>query len=84
MALPRRPAQTPDQHHTADPAPEPARNPTNQARSTALFQRATEIPAAILARTLGIRTDVAVAWQRLSVGDWADYAAEVGCRTKGS
>ena len=40
----------------------------NQARSTALFQLATEIPAAILARTLGIHTDVAVTWQRLSAG----------------
>ncbi|MGH3409676.1 MAG: hypothetical protein ACRDRJ_45360, partial [Streptosporangiaceae bacterium] len=39
-----------------------------QARSTALFQLATEIPAAILARTLGIRTDVAVTWQHLSAG----------------
>ncbi|MET7764204.1 hypothetical protein ABZS71_20070 [Streptomyces sp. NPDC005393] len=53
----------------------------NQARSTALFQLATEIPAAILARTLGIHTDVAVAWQRLSAGDWAHYAAEVSRST---
>ncbi|MGW2256219.1 hypothetical protein ACWCXH_39735 [Kitasatospora sp. NPDC001660] len=53
----------------------------NQARSTALFQLATEIPAAILARALGIHTDVAVAWQRLSAGDWATYAAEVSRRT---
>ncbi|MBV9026472.1 MAG: hypothetical protein JO362_22365 [Streptomycetaceae bacterium] len=52
----------------------------NQARSTALFQLATEIPAAILARTLGIHTDVAIAWQRLSAGDWATYAAEVSQR----
>jgi hypothetical protein len=52
----------------------------NQARSTALFQLATEIPAAILARTLGVHTDVAVAWQRLSAGDWATYAAEVSQR----
>jgi hypothetical protein len=52
----------------------------NQARSTALFQLATEIPAAILARTLGIHTDVAVAWQRLSAGDWANYAADVSHR----
>ncbi|WP_441249868.1 site-specific integrase [Kitasatospora sp. McL0602] len=52
----------------------------NQARSTALFQLATEIPAAILARTLGIHTDVAVTWQRLSAGDWANYAAEVSQR----
>ncbi|MFE9823402.1 hypothetical protein ACFYSH_14835 [Streptomyces sp. NPDC005791] len=29
----------------------------------------------------GIHTDVAVAWQRLSAGDWAAYAAEVSRRT---
>jgi hypothetical protein len=53
----------------------------NQARSTALFQLATEIPAAILARTLGIHTDVAVTWQRHSAGDWTSYAATVSRRT---
>ena len=53
----------------------------NQTRSTALFQLATEIPAAILARTLGIHTDVAVTWQRLSGGDWAGYAAQISQRT---
>jgi hypothetical protein len=52
-----------------------------QARSTALFQLAAEIPAAILARTLGVSTDVAVTWQRLSAGDWAAYAADVSRRT---
>ena len=52
-----------------------------QARSTALFQLATEIPATILARTLGIHTDVAVTWQCLAAGDWTTYAAEVGRRT---
>ncbi|MDI6104584.1 hypothetical protein QLQ12_38940 [Actinoplanes sp. NEAU-A12] len=52
----------------------------NQARCTALFQLATEIPAAILARTLGIHPDVAVAWQRLSAGDWATYAAQISRR----
>jgi hypothetical protein len=52
----------------------------NQTRSTALFQLATEIPAAILARTLGIHTDVAVTWQRLSSGDWATYAAHISPR----
>jgi hypothetical protein len=51
-----------------------------QARSTALFQLATEIPAAILARTLGIHTDVAVTWQRHASGDWTAYAAEVSRR----
>lgn len=53
----------------------------NQARSTALFQLATEIPAAILARTLGINIEAAVRWQRLSAGDWATYAADVSRRT---
>jgi hypothetical protein len=52
----------------------------SQARSTALFQLATEIPAAILARTLGIHTDVAVTWQRHAAGDWTAYAAEVSRR----
>ena len=33
-------------------------------RTAALFQLATELPAAILARTLGIHITVAVAWQR--------------------
>jgi hypothetical protein len=51
-----------------------------QARSTALFQLAAEIPAAILARTLGIHTDVAVTWQRHSAGDWTTYAADVSHR----
>jgi hypothetical protein len=32
----------------------------------------------------GIHTDVAVAWQRLSAGDWANYAAEVSRRTTSS
>ena len=51
-----------------------------QARSTALFQLAAEVPAAILARTLGLSTSVAVTWQRLSAGDWAAYAADVSRR----
>jgi hypothetical protein len=46
-----------------------------QSRSTALFQLATELPAALLARMLGIHISVAVAWQRASAGDWTDYAA---------
>jgi hypothetical protein len=49
-------------------------------RSTALFQLATELPAAILARMLGIHIDVAVAWQHASSGDWAAYAAAVSRR----
>ena len=50
------------------------------ARSTALFQLATELPAAILARILGIHRDVVVAWQRASAGDWMSYAADVSRR----
>jgi len=34
------------------------------------------LPAAILARQLGIHISVAVAWQRASSGDWTNYAAE--------
>jgi hypothetical protein len=63
-------------------AAHPVRSDPGQARSTALFQLATEIPAAILARTLGVHTDVAVAWQRHSVGDWVAYAADVSQRGK--
>ena len=50
------------------------------ARSAALFQLATDLPAAVLARLLGIHIAVAVAWQRASAGDWAAYAAEVSRR----
>jgi hypothetical protein len=53
-----------------------------QARSTALFQLAAELPAAILARLLGIHIGVAVAWQHASAGDWTSYAAEVSRRAK--
>lgn len=53
----------------------------NPARSTALFQLATEIPAAILARTLGISVNSAVRWQQISAGDWTSYAANVSART---
>jgi hypothetical protein len=51
-----------------------------QARSTALFQLASELPAAILARLLGIHISVAVKWQRASSGDWTNYAAEISRR----
>lgn len=34
------------------------------ARSAALFQLATDLPAAVLARMLGIHITVTVAWQR--------------------
>jgi hypothetical protein len=51
-----------------------------QARSTALFQLATELPAAVLARMLGIHIKVAVQWQQVSAGDWTNYAADVSRR----
>ncbi|MFJ1818679.1 site-specific integrase [Streptomyces sp. NPDC088139] len=51
-----------------------------QDRSTALFTLATEVPAAILARMLGIHIKVAVQWQQASGGDWAAYAADVAQR----
>ena len=52
----------------------------SQARSTALFGLATELPAALLARLLGIHISVAVAWQRASSGDWTNYAADYSRR----
>jgi hypothetical protein len=63
-----------------------------QARSTALFQLATELPTALLARMLGIyiyiyiyiHIDVAIAWQRASARDWMTYAADVSRRTQPS
>lgn len=51
-----------------------------QARSTALFQLASELPAALLARLLGVHISVAVKWQRASSGDWTSYAADISRR----
>jgi hypothetical protein len=51
-----------------------------QSRPAALFQLATDLPAAVLARMLGIHISVAVQWQRASAGDWTAYAAEVSRR----
>jgi hypothetical protein len=52
-----------------------------QGRSAALFALAAEVPAAILARTLGIHVQVAVQWQKISAGDWTAYAADVSRRS---
>jgi hypothetical protein len=49
-------------------------------RSTALFQLATDLPAAVLAGTLGIHISVATGWQRAAAGDWTLYAAELSHR----
>jgi hypothetical protein len=54
-----------------------------QSRSAGLFQLATDLPAAVLARMLGIHITVAVAWQRASAGGWPAYAAEIS-RCKGT
>jgi hypothetical protein len=51
-----------------------------QSRTTALFSLATELPAAVLARLLGIHIKVAVAWQHASAGDWTTYAADYSRR----
>jgi hypothetical protein len=53
---------------------------SRHARSSALFQLATELPAAVLARMLGIHISVAANWQRVSSGDWMDYAADISRR----
>ncbi len=53
-----------------------------QSRSTALFQLATDLPAAMLSHMLGIHITVAVAWQRASSGDWTNYAADVSRRQR--
>ena len=55
-----------------------------EARGTALFELAAELPAALLAHMLGIDISAAVAWQRVSSGDWTTYAPEVGRRARGT
>ena len=54
---------------------------SSRARSAALFKLAADLPAAILARTLGIHISVAATWQRACAGDWLSYAAEISRRT---
>jgi hypothetical protein len=54
---------------------------SGQSRNTALFQLATDLPAALLARLLGIHITIAIAWQRTSAGDWANYATDLSHRT---
>jgi hypothetical protein len=53
-----------------------------QGRSTALLTLAADVPAAILAKTLGIHIKAAVQWQKISAGDWAAYAADVSRRAR--
>ncbi|MFG2039066.1 hypothetical protein [Dactylosporangium sp. NPDC048998] len=51
--------------------------PVRETRTAALFQLAVELPAAVLARCLGIDTSSAVAWRRAASGEWHTYAARV-------
>jgi hypothetical protein len=79
------PGQRPGQHISADRLGQrliAVGIHPGHARSTALFALAAEIPAAILARMLGIHIQVAVQWQKASAGDWAAYAADVSRRTR--
>ena len=52
-----------------------------QGRATALFTLAADVPAAILAKTLGIHVQAAIQWQKISAGDWTAYAADVSRRS---
>jgi hypothetical protein len=54
-----------------------------QSRNTALFTLAAEIPAVILAKTLGIHIKAAIHWQKISAGDWSAYAADISRRNQG-
>jgi len=55
-----------------------------QARATALFTLASQLPAAILARMLGIHIHAAVQWQKAASGDWMTYAADLSRRPPGT
>ena len=48
--------------------------------NTALFTRAADVLAAILAKTLGIHVKAAIQWQKISAVDWAACAADVSSR----
>jgi hypothetical protein len=47
------------------------------ARRAALLQLAAELPAPVLAGSLGIATTTAVDWVKAAGGDWATYAADI-------
>lgn len=46
------------------------------ARNTALGALAAELPAPVLADTLGMHINTAIAWSRLAGRDWAEYLAD--------
>jgi hypothetical protein len=79
------PGQRPGQHISADRLGQrliALGIQPGMARSTALFTLAAELPAAILARMLGIHIKVAVQWQQAASGDWAAYAADISRRSQ--
>jgi hypothetical protein len=57
---------------------------SGQARSAALFQLATDPPATVLARMLGIHIAVAVAWQRASACPRSRWLRGAGCGDRGA
>jgi hypothetical protein len=74
-----RPGQPISAYHLAERLRQLGLRPA-QSRTTALFGLATELPAAVLARLLGIHIKVAVKWQHASAGDWTTYAADYSRR----
>ena len=46
-------------------------------RTAALMQLATELPAGVIAKMLGLHIKVAVERQKAASGDWTGYAAEL-------
>ena len=81
LAVPRRPSRSTDQRLPARRTHAPTRTAPSTNRTTALFDLATELPAAVLARLLGIHIKVAVEWQQACASDWASYAADYNRRT---
>jgi hypothetical protein len=49
------------------------------ARNTALVEPASELPAVVVSRLLGIHQNTADAWRRIG-GQDGSYAAELACR----
>jgi hypothetical protein len=47
------------------------------------MQLATELPAAVIAKMLGLHIKVAVEWQKAASGDWTGYAADYSRDTRG-
>ena len=84
MAVPRRaPRPSLDGRRLGDRLKNIGLHP-RQARATALFTLASQLPAAILARMLGIHIHAAVQWQKAASGDWMTYAADLSRRPPGT